>query len=117
MGPIDRFWRLPRLARALRSAASVRDRSAAASRLAQLGGPEARAALEEVLLRDANLMVREAAARALGRLGDRACVPALKKLLEPGFLEPSRGSGLEAGDDTARLRAACRAALDALGAP
>lgn len=67
----------PGLCRLLRDASCARVRLHAAGALARLGGPAARAALTEALLRDDDEEVRARAARGLGMLGDHRSVSTL----------------------------------------
>lgn len=67
----------PGLRHLLRDASCGRVRVHAAGALARLGGPDARAALTEALLRDDDEEVRARAARGLGALRDHHAVSAL----------------------------------------
>jgi HEAT repeat protein len=67
----------PGLRRLLRDASCARVRLHAAGALARLGGPDARAALTEALLRDDDEEVRARAARGLGALCDHRSVSTL----------------------------------------
>lgn len=87
----------PGLARLLRDASCARVRVHAVQAIARLGGPDARGALTEALLRDDDEEVRARAARGLGTLRDHRSVSTLgATLANAGEVPAVRSEAAEA---------------------